>query len=130
MDTASAFYFSSALLIFYLALYVFYGFCLMTIANKLGVRNSWLAFVPIANAYLMCRMAGYAGWYLLLFLVPFVNVVFSVMLWWKIAEARERPGWYGVLMLVPVANLVIPAILAFADVHHAPGGMMTPHAGV
>ncbi|MBE0429486.1 MAG: hypothetical protein IBX61_06395 [Thermoleophilia bacterium] len=113
--------------VIWLAVYIYLAFCLMTIAGKLGVPNGWLAFIPIANVYLMCRMVPISGWYLLLVFVPIVNVIFAVYLWWKIAERRERPGWYGILMLVPIANLIIPGVLAFTEAHRLPGGA-TPHA--
>lgn len=115
-------------LVIYVAVYIYLAYCLMAIAGKLDVPNGWLAFIPIANIYLMCKMIGLSGWYLLLGLVPFVNIVFFVYLWWKISERRERPGWYGILMLVPIANLIIPGVLAFSEAHHMPSGTATPHA--
>lgn len=111
-----------------LVMYLLLAFCLMTIANKLGTPHSWLAFVPIANFYLMCKMVGYSGVLVLLVFVPVVNFIFMIVLWWKIAEARDRSGWLGVLMLVPIANVIIPILLAFTEsggvhtgrpIHHA-----------
>ena len=112
--------------VIYAAVYVFLAYCLMVIAGKLSVANGWLAFIPIANVYLMCKIVGISGWYLLLSFVPLVNVIFFVYLWWKIAERRERPGWYGILMLIPIANLIIPGVLAFTEAHHVPGGAAPP----
>ncbi|MFA6002219.1 MAG: DUF5684 domain-containing protein [Thermoleophilia bacterium] len=111
-----------------LVMYVFLAFCLMTIANKLGTPRSWLAFIPIANVYLMCKMVGYSGVLVLLAFVPFVNFVFLIVLWWKIAEARDRTGWLGILMLVPIANVIVPILLAFTEHSGMPTGRSIHHA--
>jgi uncharacterized membrane protein YhaH (DUF805 family) len=87
----------------------------MTIANKTGTTNAWLAWIPIANIYLMCKVAGKPGWWLILFFIPIVNIVINIIVWMKISEARNKPGWLGILMIIPFVNLIIPGILAFAD---------------
>jgi hypothetical protein len=101
--------------VFWLIIYVYYAICLMVIANKTGTHNSWLAWIPIANIYLMCKVAGKPGWWVILFFIPFVNIVIAIIVWMKIAEARKKPGWLGILMIIPFVNLIIPGYLAFAD---------------
>ena len=97
-----------------IAIYVYLAICLQTIARKTGTEHGWLAWIPIANAYLMCKVAGKPGWWLLLFFIPIVNIVIMVIVWMGIAEARDKKGWLGILMIVPIANLVIPGYLAFS----------------
>lgn len=97
-----------------IAVYVYLAICLQTIARKTGTEHGWLAWIPIANAYLMCKVAGKSGWWLLLFFIPIVNIVFMVIVWMGIAEARDKKGWLGILMIVPIANLIIPGYLAFS----------------
>ena len=94
--------------------YLYIGFCLMTIGQKQGRDDGWMGFVPIANAYYMCVLAGYSGWLFLLFFIPIVNFVFAIVLWWAIAERQGKPGWYALLMLIPVVNIFIPCIIAFS----------------
>ena len=95
--------------------YVYLGLTVYCIANKTGTSDAWMAWVPVLNVYLMCRIAGKPGWWVVLFFIPIVNIVMTVMVWMGIAEARNRPAWLGVLMLVPIANIVIPAHLAFSE---------------
>jgi hypothetical protein len=95
--------------------YVYLGLTLHFIANKTGTPDAWMAWVPILNVYLMCRIAGKPGWWVVLFFIPIVNIIMSVLVWMGIAEARNKPAWLGVLMLVPIANIVIPAHLAFSE---------------
>jgi len=58
---------------------------------------------------------GIPIWWGLLCLVPLVNLVFIVLLWMAIAEARKKPSWWGVLLIVPVVNLVVPGYLAWLE---------------
>ena len=101
--------------VFWLILYIYYAICLMLIANKTNTPNSWLAWIPIANIYLMCKVAGKPGWWVILFFIPFVNIVIGIIVWMKIAEARKKPGWVGILMIIPFVNLIIPGYLAFSE---------------
>jgi len=95
--------------------YIYAAICLQKIAEKTNTPNGWLAWIPIANIYLMCMIAGKAWWWLLLCLIPYVNIIFIIILWWKIAEARGKPGWWGLLLIVPIVNFVIMGMLAFSD---------------
>ncbi|MHB9112658.1 MAG: DUF5684 domain-containing protein [Thermoleophilia bacterium] len=110
-----------ALLLFTAAVYVYYSFSLMTIAHKTDTESAWMAWVPIFNIYLMCRIADKPGWWLLVIMfVPFVNLVLTIILWMRIAEVRGFPNWWGLLMLVPVVNFIVPGYLAFAEGHEVP----------
>jgi len=103
-----------------LALYIYFAVALMTIAKKTKTPNGWLAFIPIANVYLMTQIAGLPAWYTLAILLPIIPIVGPIAMmvamvyfWWKIAEAIKKPGWWGLLILVPIANLVIVGIMAW-----------------
>jgi len=98
-----------------LAIYLYIAFCLMKIAQKVGLQNGWWGFIPILNLFLMVQIAGKDWWWALLIFVPLVNIVIMVILWMAIAERRHKPNWYGILMIVPIANLIIPGLLAFTE---------------
>ncbi len=119
MDDASRSMFTGGMMTFWiifgLVVYIWMAICLQKIAEKTNTPNGWLAWIPIANIYLMCMIAGKAWWWLLLCLIPYVNIIFIIIVWWKIAEARGKPGWWGLLLLVPIVNFIIPGILAFKD---------------
>ena len=92
----------------------------MAIAKKKNIENAWLAFIPIANIYLMTQIAGLPAWYtagIVLVFIPFIGQillgVLMVYIWWKICEALSKPGWWGVLMIIPIVNFVIMGILAW-----------------
>ncbi len=99
----------------YVGAYVFGALCLMLIAKKTDTPNAWLAWIPIANLYLMTEIAGVDWWWMILCFVPFVNLIAMVYLWMKISEARGQSEFLGLLILVPCVNLLFIAYLAFAD---------------
>jgi hypothetical protein len=95
-----------------LALYVYFAFFLMVLARKTDTDHSWLAWIPIANLYLMCAIARRSPLWMLLLLVPVVNILAFLVLWSSIARVRGKPGWIGLLMIVPGVNLLVPPYLA------------------
>ena len=104
-----------------LAVYAYLAITLMFIANKTKTSNSWLAWIPIANFYLMTQVAKVSGLWTLAILMAFIPVVgglavagVSIWLFWRVAERRGFPGWISLLLLVPVVNLIVLGILAWA----------------
>lgn len=111
------------LMIFFAAIifYVYTSICLQLIAKKTETAPGWLAWIPIANIFLMCKIASVGYWWiavLLLSFLPFAGMLVSLgffgFLWYKIALARNKPGWIGLLSVIPIVNLVIYGYLAFA----------------
>ena len=100
---------------FGLIFYVYVSFCLMKIAQKLGVENAWLAWIPIVNLWTLVQCAGKEWWWILLLFIPLVNIVIQVMIWMAISERRGKPSWVGILIIVPLANIILPGYLAFSD---------------
>lgn len=98
-----------------LVAYVYMSLALQTIANKTATANAWLAWIPIANLILMLSVAKKPMWWLILFLIPIVNIVIAVMVWMAVAEARQKPNWWGILTIVPFVNIVVPGYLAWSE---------------
>ena len=94
------------------------GYLLVTVpiykmAERLNQENPWLAFVPIANLYLICMMAGKEWWWLLLLFIPLINIVIVAILWMGIAGNLGHPSWLGLLMFIPLVNLALLYYFAF-----------------
>ncbi|MFC2038179.1 DUF5684 domain-containing protein [Chloroflexota bacterium] len=96
-------------------IYAWIAVCVQTIARKTGTPNGWLAWIPFANVYLLCKIAGWSGWWVLAVFVPLLNVVMMIVWWWAVAEKRNKPGWLGILIIIPIVNYVILGILAFSE---------------
>lgn len=96
--------------------YLFFAYCLKVIADKTGnSENSWWAWIPIIQALLMLQIADKPLWWIILFLIPLVNIVIAIIVMMAIAERRGKPSWIGILVIVPFLNILIFPYLAFAD---------------
>lgn len=98
-----------------IALYFYVTFSLFTIARKTHCETAVLAFVPLLQVIPLVQAANKSLLWILLLLIPLVNIVAIVLIWMGIAEARGKPGLIGLLMLVPVLNLGVIGYLAYAD---------------
>ena len=92
-------------------LYAYFAVTLMIIARKTNTPGAGLAWIPILNLYLMCKIGRRPAWWMLLCFVPLVNLFALAMLWTSIAEMSGKPAWTGALAIIPVVGLVIPAYL-------------------
>jgi hypothetical protein len=82
----------------YLAVLVLMIVSLWKIFTKAG-RPGWASIIPIYNTYVMLQMVGRPGWWLLLLLVPFVNIVFAFILCVDLAKSFGRDAVYGIILL-------------------------------
>ena len=113
------------LIILSIALYVYTAFVFMTIAKKLKYDKPWLAWIPIANLFLIPILAKKRWEWGFIFIVPIVGVVFYFIWMWRIYELRKYPGWLSlipILTIIPILNifawigdLVVKGLVAWAD---------------
>ena len=99
--------------IFAIASYVFFALVLMGIANKTKTDNAWFAWIPILNIVLMLNIAKRPVWWLILLLIPLVNIIFGIIVWVDICKARGKPGWWVILLFIPIVNVIVLCILAW-----------------
>src|SRR5438067_3955710 len=92
----------------YLFAYLFYhSLPVYIFARKTEHPYAWLAFVPLANLWLLCDLAE-EEWYWIIFLVvPFIDIVVYVILWMAIAGNYGKPSWLGLLMVLPLINIYV-----------------------
>jgi hypothetical protein len=55
----------------------------------------WAAIIPIYNVYILLQIAGRPGWWLLLFLIPLVNVVIAILVAIDVAKAFGKGVGFG-----------------------------------
>ena len=104
----------------FLAVYIYSALALMTIAKKTKTPNAWLAWIPIANVFLIIQIAKQPWWHifaLLLYIIPAVGgmafLAVTAFWWWKVAENIKRDGWQGILMVIPIVNLIMLGVFAW-----------------
>ena len=81
--------------------YVIHALLLGRIFKKAGIEQ-WKAWVPVYNAWVMLEMGEQKGWWALLMLIPFVNVV--ALVFFIIAEYNIglKFGKEGVFVLLAI----------------------------
>jgi hypothetical protein len=57
---------------------------LMGVFGKAG-QPGWAAFVPIYNIYVLLKVVGRPGWWLILFLIPIVNIVIGIIVYYDLS---------------------------------------------
>jgi hypothetical protein len=94
-----------------LVVYVYFAYTVMVLARRLGMSKPWLAWIPVANLYLIVKMAGKEWWWLFGFLIPIVNFFVAGYVWSEIGERLGKPWWVGVLIIVPFIGFLVPGYL-------------------
>lgn len=113
MDNSTGSAFGSLLgFIIILAIYIYYAYSLQVMAKKLGLSNLWMAWVPIANTFLLLQIAGKPMWWFILFLIPIVNFITLIVVMIAVAKRMDKSAALGVL--VAIIPLFI-GLLAFGD---------------
>ena len=61
-------------------------------------QPGWACLIPIYNLYVLCKIAGRPGWWLLLMLIPFVNIIILIILCIDIAKSFGNGVGFGLGM--------------------------------
>jgi hypothetical protein len=110
---------------FMLGFYLFFAYTQYRIATKCGHENAWFAFVPIINVVQLVQMAGKSLWWLLLLLVPLVNIVCAAILYMNIADRCGHSKVIGFLTIFPLINFITLCVMAFSGPNQ-PNKFQTP----
>jgi len=87
--------------LFVVALYVVMAICLMQIFKKAGVQQ-WIAWVPFYNNWKMLEIGGQQGFWAVLAIIPFVNIVSAVFIYiamYNIGLKLHKDGAYVLLAI-------------------------------
>jgi len=103
------------LVIIYIALVIFIIVSMWKVFVKAG-QPGWGVLIPIYNIYLMLKIAGRPGWWLLLFLIPLVNIVIGIIVDIDIAKNFGKDTAFG-LGLFFLGFIFLP-ILAFGKAEY------------
>ena len=98
------------LYIVYMVAVVFYIFCLWKIFAKAN-KPGWAAIVPIYNIIVELEVVGRPWYWLLLMLIPVVNVVLGIIILFRMAKVFGHSVGFGFGLLF-LSFIFIP-ILAF-----------------
>ena len=76
----------------------------------------WASIIPIYNVYVLCKIAGKPGWWVLLMLIPFVNVIIAILVMIALAQNFGKGAGFA-LGLVFLGVIFFP-ILGFGDARY------------
>jgi hypothetical protein len=110
---------TSAVLWFIVAgacLYIVYFVPLMGVFAKAG-RPGWAAYVPFYNLYVLLQVVGRPGWWLVLYLVPVVNIVIAIIVWVDLARSFRRGAGFAVGLVL--LSWIFLGILWMGDSRYA-----------
>lgn len=80
-------------------------------------QPGWAAIIPFFNLYILLKIAGRPGWWLILFLIPFVNIVVAIIMSMDVAKAFGKSAAYGIILLF-LLNGIGYLILGFGDAQY------------
>ncbi|HIP70012.1 MAG TPA: signal peptidase I [Anaerolineae bacterium] len=77
-------------------------------------QPGWAAIIPIYNIYVMLKIVGRPGWWLILFFIPFANVIVYFILAIDVAKSFGKDALYGIILL-GFLSYIGYLILGFGD---------------
>jgi len=112
-----------------IAVYIYFAIAWKTIAKKLKFKDSWLAWVPIANLSMILHLGGFHWAWIFIILIPIAGwialAVLLIIATWRIFERRNYPGFYSLGILIPegaglILYLVAIGFVAWKDMPKRP----------
>jgi len=80
-------------------------------------QPGWAAIIPIYNIYVLTKIIGRPGWWVILWFIPIVNIVVSIIVAIDLAKSFGKDAVYGILLLW-LFSIVGFLILGFGDAQY------------
>ena len=89
-------------------------------------QPGWAAIIPIYNWYILCKIVGRPGWWVILMLIPFVNFIIWIILCIDLAKSFGKGTRFGVGLLL--LSVIFFPILGFGSAQYQgpAAGSLTP----
>ena len=111
---------AAVIIVIYLAVIVLGIVGFWKVFTKAG-EAGWKSIIPFYNVYVLLRIAGRPGWWLILFLIPFVNFVIWIIVSIDLARSFGKGTGFGVGLIF--LGFIFMLILGFGDAQYVgPGG--------
>lgn len=79
-------------------------------------QPGWGAIIPFFNLYLLLKIIGRPGWWLILYFIPLVNIVVSVIVAIELAKSFGKGGGFAIGLFF-LSFIFIP-ILGFGEAEY------------
>lgn len=108
---------AGVLLIIAMAIAIFMIAAVWKVFTKAG-QPGWAVLIPIYNVYILLKISGKPGWWLLLMFIPLVNVVVGILAVVGLSANFNKGGGFVIgLLLLP---FIFYAILGFGSAKYTP----------
>jgi hypothetical protein len=115
-SSAAAGAIGTGMIIVWLAIMVLMIAALWKVFEKAG-EPGWAAIVPIYNLVVLLKIAGKPAWWVILMLIPFVNLIVGIIAMVAFAQAYGKGVGFALgLLILPIIFL---PILAWGDSRYA-----------
>lgn len=102
-------------MVLYVALIVVMIASMWKVFEKAG-KPGWAAIVPIYNIIILLEIANKPVWWIILFLIPLVNLFAIIMVWIEIAKAFGKDQGFGIGLAL--LGFIFLPMLAFGDAQY------------
>ena len=79
-------------------------------------QPGWASIIPIYNLYIWSKIVGRPGWWIILMLIPFVNIIISIILLIDLAKSFGKGVGFGIGLIL-LAVIFFP-ILGFGSAQY------------
>lgn len=99
-------------ILIYLVIMVVWIVSFWKLFTKAG-KPGWAAIIPIYNLIVMLDIIKRPLWWIILLLIPFVNIIFTIIVMADFVKAYGKPGWHAILAIL--FGIIYFPYLAFSD---------------
>ena len=119
---------SPAVLIGELLIALFVIVAMWKVFTKAG-RPGWATIIPIYNMYVWCKIVGRPGWWVILMLIPLVNIIVGIIVCIDMAKSFGKGVGFGIG--IALLGIIFLPILGFGSAQYqgpsaAPGLAVSP----
>ena len=109
--------------IFWLAVTILMIAACWKVFTKAG-QPGWAAIIPIYNWYILCKIVGRPGWWVILFFIPFINFIIGIILCIDLAKSFGKGVGFAIGLIL--LGIIFFPILGFGSAQYqgpAAGGL-------
>jgi Family of unknown function (DUF5684) len=101
--------------IFWLAFAILMIAACWKIFTKAG-QPGWAAIIPIYNWYMLCKIVGRPGWWVILLFIPFINFIIGIILCIDLAKSFGKGVGFGIGLIL--LGVIFFPILGFGSAQY------------
>jgi hypothetical protein len=101
--------------IFWLAVTILMIAACWKIFTKAG-QPGWAAIIPIYNWYILCKIVGRPGWWVILFFIPFINFIIGIIVCIDLAKSFGKGVGFAIGLIL--LGVIFFPILGFGSAQY------------